>query len=64
MSKAVKKPADDSRGLRCRRCGCGHFRVIYTRAAADGKLVRRRECRDCATRVTTWERVIGNGFQQ
>lgn len=59
MSKTAKKPVDESRGLRCRRCGCGHFRVIYTRASFGGKLVRRRECRNCETRITTWERVIG-----
>lgn len=59
MSKTAKKPVDEGRGLRCRRCGCGHFRVIYTRASFGGKLVRRRECRNCAARITTWERVIG-----
>jgi transcriptional regulator NrdR family protein len=45
-------------GLRC-RCGCSQLKVIYTRARGGGKLVRRRECRDCGERITTWERVIG-----
>jgi transcriptional regulator NrdR family protein len=45
-------------GLRCRKCGGSRFRVIYTRAR-DGKIIRRRECRECGTRVTTWERAIG-----
>ena len=49
----------EERGLKCRECGCQHFRVIYTRAAWGGKLVRRRECRHCGTRMTTWERMIG-----
>ena len=44
-------------GLECRKCGCRHFRVLYTRPAV-GKLVRRRECRHCGTRVTTWEQEI------
>lgn len=49
----------DDRGLRCRHCGCGHFRVVYTRRAWGGKLIRRRECRHCGQRITTWERMIG-----
>ncbi len=58
--KLDQKPRDeDDRGLRCRKCGCGHFRVIYTRRAWGGKLVRRRECRHCGNRVTTSERIIG-----
>ena len=58
---AKKASAHDpqERGLRCRYCGCGHFQVIYTRRAFGGKLVRRRECRHCGRRLTTWERVIG-----
>ena len=49
------------RGLKCRRCECRQFRVIYTRRAIGGKLVRRLECRHCGTRMTTWERTIGGG---
>ncbi len=59
-------PAHSSRGLElvrrslgeggCRHCGCGHFRVIYTRRGWGGKLIRRRECRHCGKRMTTWER--------
>lgn len=49
----------DDRGLRCRHCECGQFRVIYTRRRSGGKLVRRRECRHCGHRVTTSERIIG-----
>jgi len=50
---------EEQRGLRCRDCGCRHFRVIYTRARPGGRLVRRRECRHCGRRMTTWERAIG-----
>jgi len=61
MDPSPKHPTAESShvGLRCRKCGGRQFRVIYTRAAADGKIVRRRACRQCATRITTWERVIG-----
>jgi transcriptional regulator NrdR family protein len=46
-------------GLSCLRCGHQQLRVVYTRPAPDGKVVRRRECRQCGARVTTWERAIG-----
>jgi transcriptional regulator NrdR family protein len=59
MSEDAKKVSENGRGLRCRYCGCGHFHVVYTRPAFGGKLVRRRECRHCGRRITTWERVIG-----
>lgn len=49
-------PADDTRGLVCSKCGCRHFHVIYTRAAWGGRIMRRRECRHCGRRVTTYER--------
>ena len=55
----LQQPDDDHRGLECRACGCKHFRVIYTRAYRGGRLVRRRECRHCGRRMTTWERAIG-----
>jgi transcriptional regulator NrdR family protein len=46
-------------GLRCLKCGERRFRVIYTRGTPDGKIVRRRQCRGCGTRVTTREQMIG-----
>jgi transcriptional regulator NrdR family protein len=46
-------------GLRCWNCGTHRFRVLYTRAAPGGKIIRRRACRKCGTRITTWERMIG-----
>jgi len=48
-------PAQDKRGLECRACGCKHFRVVYTRPTWGGRIMRRRECRNCSQRVTTWE---------
>ena len=49
-------PAQDKRGLESRYCGCKHFRVIYTRPTYDGRIMRRRECRHCGKRITTWEK--------
>lgn len=46
----------EKRGLKCRHCGCKRFRVVYTRPAWSGKIMRRRECRHCGKRMTTWEK--------
>lgn len=53
------EPKEEQRGLCCRGCGCGHFRVIYTRKATGGKIRRRRECRHCGRRLTTTEKPHG-----
>ena len=50
--------ATDQRGLICRHCGCRHFRVVYTRPAWGGRIMRRRECRYCGKRMTTWEKAL------
>ena len=55
-STAKPIPTAESRGLACRYCGCGHFHVIYTRPTWGGRIMRRRECRHCGKRMTTWER--------
>lgn len=47
-------------GITCPACGCRHFHVIYTRRAWGGLVVRRRQCRHCSRRITTWERAIGH----
>jgi transcriptional regulator NrdR family protein len=60
MPKLIESPPDpgDHIGLRCRRCGHQRFRVLYTRPRLGGKLVRRRQCRQCGERFTTWERPL------
>jgi len=60
-TNSPNRPENEQRGLECRECGCKHFRVIYTRPYRGGRLIRRRECRHCGKRITTWERVIGYG---
>lgn len=47
---------NDDRGLRCSHCGGQRLRVIYTRPKSGGRIVRRRECKSCGKRVTTWEK--------
>ncbi len=49
----------DARGLECRHCGCRHFRVVYTRPTWGDRIMRRRECRHCSKRMTTWEKAGG-----
>jgi len=46
----------DKRGLECPKCGCRHFRVLHTRSVTPSRIRRRRECRNCGRRVTTYER--------
>jgi len=55
MQRKSWSPPVDQLGLGCRRCGCQHFYVVYTRRAPGGKLIRRRECRNCGQRMTTVE---------
>lgn len=52
---AVARTAD-KRGLECPRCGCRHFHILYTRATVGGRILRRRECRHCGRRLTTYEK--------
>ncbi len=54
-----KSKDGEARGIRCPACGCGHLRVVYTRRAWGGRVVRRRECRNCGRRILTAEQVRG-----
>ena len=54
MPEMKTKPSDKI-GLVCHKCGGDRWRVIYTRGKPGGKLMRRRECRACSTRITTRE---------
>ena len=42
--------------MRCPHCGCDQHKVIDTRDASDA-IRRRRECRNCEQRFTTYEHV-------
>ena len=62
MKRTNETPPEDDpaehpepRGIECRRCGCRHFFVRYTRPTIMGRILRRRECRNCGARVTTYE---------
>jgi len=47
-------------GIVCHGCGCRHFLVVYTRRER-GRIVRRRECRHCGRRITTYEQEKSDG---
>jgi transcriptional regulator NrdR family protein len=53
----MEKP-EKKRGLVCPKCACENFRVVYTRRALEGRIVRNRECRHCGRRIMTYERVV------
>jgi transcriptional regulator NrdR family protein len=55
QSKPSAPARADMKGLACRKCGHWHFRVIYTRPTWGGRIMRRRQCRHCGKRMTTWE---------
>jgi hypothetical protein len=57
---AAKEAREEPVGIVCRTCGCRHFFVIDSRPARGGKIVRRRECRHCGTRITTREIPYGS----
>jgi len=61
MKAVVPISGAEPRGLVCPQCGYLRFEVVYTRASIDRKIVRRRACRRCGRRITTWERLIGHG---
>ncbi len=48
----------DHRGLSCLACGSDRLRVVYTRGRNGGVVQRRRECRACKQRATTWEKIV------
>lgn len=48
-------PPQEPCGIECPKCGCRHFRVLYTRPIPKSKIMRKRECRDCGRRVVTYE---------
>ena len=44
--------------MRCPRCGLMETRVLETRTASEGRVIRRRrECPGCMNRFTTYERL-------
>jgi transcriptional repressor NrdR len=56
MRDCLRKRGRNER-MRCPKCGTTETRVIETRTADEGRVVRRRrECPDCGVRFTTYER--------
>lgn len=55
-SESIVPGVEPGAGLECPKCGCRHFRVLYTRPGGKGNIRRRRECRHCGRRLTTVEK--------
>ena len=51
--------SQEKRGLECPKCGCKDLRVVYRRAKPGGRVLRRRECRHCGRRMSTYEKAAG-----
>lgn len=56
MPDRVPDYGNTSRGIECPSCGCRVFFVVYTRRTWGGRIMRRRECRNCGRRITTYEK--------
>ena len=54
MERKKQDPAQEKRGLECRRCGCRHFCVVHTRERIGG-IRRKRQCRNCGKAMWTME---------
>ena len=61
VAEAANSEPPEDRGICCPKCGCAHLRVVYTRRAWGRKIIRRRECRHCGRRMTTYEKVTAAG---
>jgi transcriptional regulator NrdR family protein len=53
----VKQDRDPKpeRGIRCPQCGCRHFYTTNTEPLRDGRIRRRKICRNCGRRLITFE---------
>jgi len=58
MSKA--KTDSEMQGIECPGCGCRHMLLVERRDAPKGMERRRRECRNCGRRITTYEFVASD----
>jgi transcriptional regulator NrdR family protein len=52
--KEDEREAPRAEGIPCRGCGCTHHHVVYVRRL-EGRVMRRRECRNCGRRMITYE---------
>ena len=65
MTEQATTPADKKaaahrpRGIECPSCGCKHLHVLITRTVPGGYIRRRRRCRNCGRKITTYEHSIG-----
>lgn len=58
--KTVPLPNDEGRGLRCSVCGCRQFETTHTEPLTDGRIRRRKACRNCGRKLVTFEATIAH----
>jgi hypothetical protein len=56
--------ADQEKGISCRACGCRHFFVVKTGPAPRGRIMRKRECRNCGQMLVTYEQAAGEAKRE
>lgn len=55
VSERQKPAAEVQVGICCRQCGCADCSVYYVRQTWGGRTMRRRQCRHCGKKFTTYE---------
>jgi len=43
------------KGIICPKCECRHFITTHTEPLNDGRIRRRKRCRNCGRKVVTYE---------
>jgi hypothetical protein len=57
FERASWESEDDDVGIVCAVCGCRDFKVVYARPTTMKRIRRRRQCRHCGYRFTTYESI-------
>ncbi len=47
------------KGISCTKCGCRDLRVLQTKRHTGGKIMRKRQCRNCGRVLITYEAPAG-----
>jgi hypothetical protein len=56
VSSIGRDESAQPKGLACRVCGCRHLRCLETRQATGNRIFRRKVCRHCGAKLSTFEK--------
>jgi len=62
-AEAAQDRTEVQGGLECPHCGCKHFEVLHT-DRVYGAIRRRRACRRCGARATSYEKIPPEGAEK